>query len=51
MRFPRLPPAHGWPDSPFIDCVEIGELFRHKENRVKFWPEVKKRLKDIGVKL
>lgn len=51
MRYPMLPSPYGWPHSPFVDCVEVGELFKSRKNRVEYWPDVKKRLQQIGVKL
>jgi hypothetical protein len=33
-----------------VDCYAIGKLFRKKANRIKYWPEVRKRLKQLGVR-
>jgi hypothetical protein len=45
-EYPRLPELYA-----SVDAFETGCLFRKKANRIKYWPEVRKRLLEIGVKL
>ncbi len=50
------PMAHNYPNLPSrwngsVSPLATGRLFRKKANRIKYWPEVRKRLKEIGVKL
>lgn len=40
-----------FPFSYFIDHWKIGIQFQTKENRIEYWPVVKRRLVEIGVKL
>jgi hypothetical protein len=50
--YPGLPAFErsSWGAGVEIIAREVGELFRIKENRIKYWPLVRKRLKAMGVK-
>jgi hypothetical protein len=50
-RYKALPAQQGWHYSDNVCQRAVGQLFRKKANRIKYWPEVRKRLIELGVKL
>jgi hypothetical protein len=58
MDYPRLPTqshhhtvlGYLW-QARALSSYQIGQLFCKKANRIKYWPEVRKRLKQLGVTL
>lgn len=50
-RFPSKKGAWYWTHltPSVIDCYKLSEQLRYKANRIKYWPEMKKRLKQLGV--
>ena len=50
--FPRFAGSFvTWRSLVVVNGLVVGDLFRKKENRIKYWPEVRKRLKQLGVQL
>jgi hypothetical protein len=49
--FRRFPASTDLYQSHKIGAREVSQLFRKKKNRIKYWPEVRKRLLQLGVKL
>lgn len=48
-NYPRL--KSKWWKVDEVDDVKVGQKLRYKPNREKLWPEIRKRLIEVGVKL